>query len=70
MLVHISAHFLSVPYERGGDTSPLALGVHLWEKAPLYLAVKVSFRVSSEEIEKIQSSLFWVCPARFLFLSP
>ena len=25
MLVHISAHFLSFPYERGADTSPLAL---------------------------------------------
>ena len=26
MSVHISAHFLSFPYERGGDTRPLALG--------------------------------------------
>ena len=26
MSVHISAHFLSFPYERSGDTRPLALG--------------------------------------------
>ena len=117
MSVHISAHFLSFPYERGGDTRPLALGGTVVGKAPLYLAGKkynsfriiysihviklllevkngwatprlVSFKGFIQNFRRAspplsyespprdcglpppQSSLFWVCPARFLFLSP
>ena len=39
-----------LPYERGGGSRRLAHGCKFLGKTPLYLAVKVSFRVAYEEI--------------------